>query len=85
MRKFNLWSGLKVLDQSTAGFTLVEAMVAIAILAIGLLGVGYTLNVSSFIDQGSIQALHRPPDAQGKVGVRDNFNIDQSTVYGTLK
>jgi prepilin-type N-terminal cleavage/methylation domain-containing protein len=85
LRKFNLWSGLKVLDQSTAGFTLVEAMVAIAILAIGLLGVGYTLNVSSFIDQGSIQALHRPTDAQGKVGVRDNFNNYQSTVYGTLK
>ena len=85
MKKLNLCSGLKVLDQSTAGFTLVEAMVAIAILAIGLLGVGYTLNVSSFIDQGSIQALHRPPDAQGKAGVRDNFNNDQSTVYVTRK
>jgi len=69
----------------SAGFTLVEAMVAIAILAIGLLGVGYTLHVSFSMGQENIRTLHRPADEKGELGLRDQFNKDQATIYGKLQ
>jgi|GEM_PF-1105457 len=78
-------SRFKMKFRSQRGFSLVEAMVAIAILAVGLLGVGYSLHVASQVNLESIQILHRSPDAQGKIGLRDSFNSLQATVYGNLK
>lgn len=68
-----------------AGFTLVEAMVAIAILAIGLLGVGYTLHVSFSIGQENVRTLHHRADEKGELGIRDQFNKDQATIFGKLQ
>jgi prepilin-type N-terminal cleavage/methylation domain-containing protein len=43
--------------RSKAGFSLVEVMVAILILTVGMLGVGYGLHVSYKIDDDSIGLL----------------------------
>ncbi len=67
------------------GFSLIEAMAAIAILAVTLMGVGYALHVASQINTQNIQIMHRTGDAQVKPGVRDSFNAMQSSVYGYLK
>ena len=61
-----------------------ETMVAILILTIGLLGVGYGLHVSYKIDNDSIGLLSRTENSK-KVGLRDIFNDGQLSVYGTLK
>ena len=70
--------------RSKAGFTLMEVMVAILILTVGLLGVGYGLHVSYKIDNDSIGLLSRTENSK-KVGLRDIFNDGQLSVYGTLK
>ena len=61
-----------------------EVMVAILILTVGLLGVGYGLYVSYKIDNDSIGLLSRTENSK-KVGLRDIFNDGQLSVYGTLK
>jgi len=61
-----------------------ETMVAILILTIGLLGVGYGLHVSYKIDNDSIGLLSRTEN-NSKVGLRDIFNKDQLEVYKDLK
>jgi type II secretory pathway pseudopilin PulG len=67
------------------GFTIVEAMIAIVILAIGLLGVGYTIHVSYSIGQENVRTIHRAADEKGEVGIRDKFNQDQANIYGKLQ
>ena len=84
MKKLNLRSFLRYLTRNKAGFTLMEAMVAILILTVGLLGVGYGLHVSYKIDNDSIGLLSRTENNK-KVGLRDVFNDGQLSVYGTLK
>lgn len=84
-KRRTICSRLKLITRSESGFSLIEAMIAIVILAVGLLGVGYMLHVSSQVDMESISILHHPPDANGNVGLRDRFNQEQRTVYGTLK
>jgi len=76
---------LRMTLRSSKGFSLIEAMVAIVILAVCLLGVGYALHVASQVNTESIQILHRAGDAHVKPGVRDAFNAMQSNVYGSLK
>lgn len=80
-----MWLRLQAFGRAKAGFTLVEAMVALAILAIGLLGACYALHVSYFIDDESVRILHHSPDKEGKVGLRGDFNKAQSKVYEKLK
>ncbi|MGC8908629.1 MAG: type IV pilus modification PilV family protein [Desulfomonilaceae bacterium] len=84
MKRHSRWR-LRITFLGFKGFSLIEAMVAIAILAISLLGVGYALHVASQINTQNIQILHRTGDAQVKPGVRDAFNAMQSSVYGNLK
>jgi len=72
-------------SKGAGGFTIVEAMIAIVILAIGLLGVGYTIHVSYSIGQENIRTIHRAADDKGDVGIRDKFNQDQANIYGKLQ
>ena len=59
-------------------------MVAILILTIGLLGVGYGLHVSYKIDNDSMGLLSRTENNK-KVGLKDVFSDIQPKVYKGLK
>ncbi len=78
-------SGLAMRYRRQRGFSVVEAMVSVVILAICLMGIGYALHVSSQMNIQSVQLLHRSGDGQGEKGLRDSFNALQASVYGTLK
>jgi prepilin-type N-terminal cleavage/methylation domain-containing protein len=62
--------------RSRAGFSLVEVMVAILILTVGMLGVGYGLHVSYKIDDDSIGLLRRTEYKKDSDG---NYIIDPIT------
>jgi len=85
LKKFNLWSHLRCFASSKAGFTIVEAMVAIAILAIGLLGVGKLLTLSAQYQIGyhDQAGTWHEGNVKNLVSTRTNFNSKQG--YSKLK
>ena len=85
MKKLNLWFRLKVLSRNKAGFSLVEVMVAIAILAIGLLGVCKLLTISVQYQVGYHDQLGtwHPGNIENLKNIRVDFSTKQ--VYKFIK
>lgn len=75
----------RILGRNQNGFSIVEAMISIVILAIGLLGASYVLHVSHRVERDNMSILHRSTDVKDEAGLRDKFNEQQVNVYGALR